>query len=88
MKLIVKGVEGTGEAGSRVTSRDTAGLSWEGTLRWALGSAVEVEERGCPHSPARRRPHGAKLPHEVGSMDLGRHCPSAGCQETCGLPAQ
>lgn len=52
VKLIVKGVEGTGEAGSRVTSRDTARLSWEGTPRWVLGSAVGVEERRCLHSPS------------------------------------
>lgn len=52
VKLIVKGVEGPGEAGSRMTSRDTAGLSWKGTPRRALGSAVEVEERRCLHSPS------------------------------------
>ena len=49
----MKGPEGTGEAGSRVTSRDTTGLSWERTLRRVLGNAVEVEERGClHHSPS------------------------------------
>lgn len=74
----------TGEAGSRVTSRDTAGLSWGGTLRHTLGGAVEVARR----APASRGLRGTEQHQGAGSLGPGRHCPSRGRQETPGLPAQ